>query len=197
MQTERPPARSSPARGVALIATAVIIGLFVLRNGFEDGSADTAEVASEAPAEDAGAGADAGDAGEDAAPEQAEEAPPAEEGGGGGDGGGDGQPQEPPPPRPPEEVTVLVANASGATGAAGTLTDNLAGGGYQTVEATNAPEPSETTVVHFAEGFKREATTVAQSINAPAGGVAPMPAPPPVELQGAQVLILLGLDLTG
>lgn len=199
MQTERPPARSSPARGVALIATAVIIGLFVLRNGFEDRSADTAEVASEAPAEDTDAGADAGDAGGDAAPEQAEEeAPPAEEGDGdGGDDGGDGQAQEPPPPRQPQEVTVLVANASGVDGAAGTLTENLAGGGYQTLEATNAPESSETTQVLFAEGFNREAEIVAQNISAPADGVTPMPAPPPVELQGAQVLVVLGLDLAG
>ena len=34
METERPTARSSPARGVALIATAVVLGLFIVRNGF-------------------------------------------------------------------------------------------------------------------------------------------------------------------
>ncbi len=34
MEAERS-RRTSPARGIALIATAVIIGLFVLRNGFE------------------------------------------------------------------------------------------------------------------------------------------------------------------
>jgi hypothetical protein len=202
MQTERPPARSSPARGVALIATAVILGLFVLRNGFEDSSAeDAASVTTEAPddaAADAGEGDDAANAGGEQAPQQGDQADAGEQGD--GDGGGEqggGEQQQPPSPRPPQEVTVLVANASGVTGAAGSLTDNLAGAGYQTVEATNAPETSETTQVLFAEGFDREAAAVAEQIRAPADGVAPLPGPPPVELQGARVLVLLGLDLAG
>jgi LytR cell envelope-related transcriptional attenuator len=169
METERPTARSNPARGLALIATAVVLGLFIVRNGFDTPtSADDG-----APTTEVGSGTTA---------------PP----------GGDGATTTTtaaPAARPPAEVTVIVANASGVSGAAGELTSTLASQQYQTVPETNAPESVAATQVLFTSGFDADAPGVATAIGAPAESVAPMPDPPPVELGGAQILVLLGPDL--
>jgi hypothetical protein len=170
METERPTARSNPARGVALIATAVILGLFIVRNGFETpSSADDGAPTNEA----AGGGTTA---------------PPA--------GGGETTTTTAAvAARPPAEVSVIVANASGVSGAAGELTATLASAQYQTVPETNAPNSVGATQVLFIEGFDREAAAVATAIGAPAESVAPIPSPPPVDPGGAQILVLLGPDL--
>jgi hypothetical protein len=169
METERPTARSNPARGVALIATAVILGLFIVRNGFDNpSSADDGT----APTEQAGGST----------------APT-------GNGGETTTTTAPPAARQPAEVAVLVANASGVSGAAGGLTATLASQGYQTAPETNAPESVGATQVLFAPGFDAEAAALAGAIQAPPDGVAPMPQPPPVELGPAQILVLLGPDL--
>ena len=159
METERPTARSNPARGVALIATAVVLGLFIVRNGFDTpSSADGGS-----PTTEAGSGTTAPSG--DGATTTTAAAPAA---------------------HPPAEVTVLVANASGVSGAAGEMTATLASQQYQTVPETNAPNSVGATQVLFTSGFDADA---------PAESVAPMPNPPPVELGGAQILVLLGPDL--
>jgi LytR cell envelope-related transcriptional attenuator len=169
--TERPPTGhgrgTSPVRGVVLVAVAVVLGFFVLR-AVDDTGGGPSVSEPEATAADPGAGEDAG--------------PDA---------------TEPPPPttRPPGEVTVLVANASGVTGAAGAQTEMIAGAGYATVGATDAPQPSDTTQVLAAAGYEADAAALATAIGAPAEAVQQMPEPPPVELGGAQVLIILGTDL--
>ena len=177
MEPERPTARSSPARGVALIATAVVLGLFIVRSGFEDNAAADG---GETPTTEV-----AGSGGSTTAP------PP----GGGGDGGA---PTTAPAAaaRPPAEVTVLVANASGVSGAAGELTEAIAAEGYNTVPGTNAPpesDPAATRVLHIA-GFEQEAAALASAIGA-TGGTSAMSEPPPVDLAGAQILVILGTDL--
>jgi hypothetical protein len=170
MDIERP-RRTSPARGVALIATAVIIGLFVLRNGFEtpgDGGDLT-------PAAESTATTAAGTPGSEGTTPATTAAPTA---------------------RPPAEVTVLVANTTGVAGAAGGLSDNLKGQGYVAATPTDAQPALAATQVLFVEGFELEAQAVAAAIRAPAAAVQPMPDPPPVaDLAGAQVLVMLGSDL--
>jgi hypothetical protein len=96
-------------------------------------------------------------------------------------------------------VTVRVANAAGVTGAAGATTEQLTVAGYQAVEPTNAPgeELLETTQVLFVRGFQPEARALAETLGAPDAGVATMPNPPPVDLAGAQILVLLGTDIAG
>ena len=169
METERPTARSNPARGVALIATAVVLGLFIVRNGF-----DTASSADDGtPTTEAASGTTTPAGGEGATTTTA--AGPAA--------------------LSPSEVTVLVANASGVSGAAGELTATLASQQFQTVPETNAPNSVGATQVLFTSGFDADAPAVATAIGAPAESVAPMPNPPPVELGGAQILVLLGPDL--
>lgn len=186
--TERPPSRpargpSNPMRGVILVAVAAVLGFFVLRlmddAGVDqpDGDAATADTS-----DDASSDADAQPDGEESAGDESSDTTAA------------------PEPRPAGEVTVLVANASGVQGAAAAQTDAIGQGGYQVLPADNAPEDRQgldaTQVLHV-EGFGPEARVLAEQIGAPspADAVAPMPDPPPMELSGANLLVLLGTDL--
>ncbi len=169
--TERPPtgpARgTSPVRGVVLVAVAVVLGFFILR-----------------AIDDTGGGPGIGDtesAGE-VETTDGSETPPASD-------------TTAPAPRPPGEVIVLVANASGVQGAAAEQTTTIQGGGYQVLPAGNAENQVETTQVLPIAGFEAEAAALATAIGAPEGAVQPMPDPPPVDLAGANVLVLLGPDL--
>jgi LytR cell envelope-related transcriptional attenuator len=172
MVPERTPARANPARGIALIATAVIVGIFLFRNGWEDsGSAATDGGDEAAPAD--GASGDGGTGTETTASTQA--------------------------PRPPAEVTVRVLNASGVSGAAGQRTEDLAQAGYQMAEAGNAPEgtdPAVTVVLHAA-GYEQEAAGVAEALGAAPTSIAALTDPPQVDTAGAQVVVLLGADRAG
>jgi hypothetical protein len=171
-----PPARAHPARGVALIATAVILGFFVLRNAWDQGVplvAANDETAGEEHQDDSPDETDADVA--------ADDAEPAEDDAG--------------PVRTPEELTVRVANTTGVAGAATSLTEQLAGNGYQTAEPTDAEEPRETTMVLFSEGFDGEAAELAQALADPPTDVEPLPDPPPVDPAGAQLVVMLGDDL--
>jgi hypothetical protein len=180
MQTERPPTegpstRSNPARGVVLLAAAVVLGLFLLR-ALDDSS--TSDDIATATTDTAAANGDATDT-------------TAEDGG--------DTTTTAAPVRQPAEIVVRVANVSGVSGAAGARTEQLAGAGYQTVEATNGPEGQQldATQVLFVDGFEGEARALAEALGAPADGVAAMPAQPPVDPGGAQVVVLLGTDLAG
>lgn len=93
---------------------------------------------------------------------------------------------------PPAEVSVVVANGSGATGVAARNAERLAGSGYTTVATTNAPATT-TSVAYYASGAEADAAAVAQALGITAP-VQPMPTPPPVELDGATVLVVIGTD---
>jgi LytR cell envelope-related transcriptional attenuator len=180
MQTERPPTegpttRSNPARGIVLLAAAVVLGLFLLR-ALED-SAPTDDIATAPTTTAAG-----GEATDTTAPEE----------------GGDTTTTAA-PVRQPAEIVVRVANVSSVDGAASERTEQLAGAGYQTVEATNGPEGQQldATQVLFVDGFEGEARALAEQLGAPAEGVTAMPAQPPVDPGGAQLVVLLGTDLAG
>ncbi|MEJ5254570.1 MAG: LytR C-terminal domain-containing protein [Acidimicrobiales bacterium] len=96
-------------------------------------------------------------------------------------------------PRPPAEVNVLVANASGGSGVAGANKAKLTAAGYTTVETANAP-PQSTSAVYFVSGWQLEAEAVARALGIGASSVSPMPASPPVALNGATVLVIIGSD---
>lgn len=169
MVPERTHSRANPARGVALIATAVIVGFFVLRNGLDQNTPIVSSANTEAPADGA-----------------ATTAPPP----------GSETTASTAPLRPPAEVSVRVLNASGVGGAAGDWSSALAADGYQMIEAGNAPETNrEATAVLFAPGFDREAGMVAQAMGAPADGVAAIGEPPTAEANGANIVVLLGTDI--
>jgi LytR cell envelope-related transcriptional attenuator len=181
MQTERPPTegpstRSNPARGIVLLAAAVVLGLFLLRALEDSESSDdiatapTVTTAEGGETSDSTTAEDGGDTTTTAAPV-----------------------------RQPAEVVVRVANVSGVDGAASARTEQLAGAGYQVVEPTNGPEGQQldATQVLFVDGFEGEARALAEALGAPADGVAAMPAQPPVDPGGARVVVLLGTDLAG
>jgi hypothetical protein len=157
-------------RGVVLVAVAVVIGFFVLRALDDTGAGPAAVDTTDTEGTEATEGDEA--AGSEATTETTGT-----------------------PARPPTEVVVLVANASGVQGAAGAQSETLQAGGYQVLPADNAPDQVETTQVLPAEGYEAEAAVLAALIGAPEGAVQPMPDPPPVDLAGANVLVLLGPDL--
>jgi hypothetical protein len=95
-----------------------------------------------------------------------------------------------------EGATVVVANASGVTGSAGRMSDELAGVGFTMATATNATNRLEQSVVH-ADPANAAAQAVAESVARTMGGLAvePLPSPLPVEggsIGDAGVLVLLG-----
>lgn len=102
--------------------------------------------------------------------------------------------------RPPDEVTVLVANASGITGAAGTAGSTLQAQGYLIAEPDNAPLTT-TTTVYYISGFEAEARAVATALGldpAAEGVVAEVPSPVPTNdasMGAANVLVILGPDV--
>ncbi|HEX2154307.1 MAG TPA: LytR C-terminal domain-containing protein [Acidimicrobiia bacterium] len=90
--------------------------------------------------------------------------------------------------RDPSEVRAIVLNSIGVTGLAGSLSDELAGLGYQVAEADNyTPELSDTMIFH-ADGFALEAVELAEAV--PDATVAPDP-----ELAsswGVDVVVVIG-----
>jgi hypothetical protein len=167
--TERPPTgptRPSPVRGVVLVAVAAVLGFFLLRAIDDSGSGIVVETDT-STSEDAGA----------TTPESSDTTAP--------------------PIRPQSEVIVIVANASGVSGAARTQTDRMTAASYQAVEPSNAPEGMELTNTEIlpSAGFEQEAARLATELGLPPESVKPMTDPPPVDLAGANILVLLGTDL--
>jgi hypothetical protein len=156
MASEDPPARANPARGLALIATVLIVGIFVLRQGFDTSDelaagpvGDVGEEAAED--EDGGETGEADDSDDEATPEEA-------------------PPEEPPEPRAPSEVTVRVANTTSVGGAAGGWSDSIEQNSYLIAEATDAADPERdraATAIVYAEGFEPEARVLAEAIGDP------------------------------
>ncbi len=168
--TERPPTgptRPNPVRGVVLVAVAAVLGFFLLRAIDDSGSGIVIE--SETPSSD----------------EAADTTAPA------------GSDTTAVPIRPQNEVTVIVANASGVQGAAATQTERLTAAGYLTAPAANAPDGMElsTTEILPTAGFEQEAARMATELGLPPESVKPMTDPPPVDLAGANILVLLGTDV--
>ena len=105
-------------------------------------------------------------------------------------------------PRSPDEVTVLVANASGITGAASTAGATLQAAGYLIAEPDNAPLTTATSV-YFITGFEPEARAVATALGldpAAEGVVGEVPSPVPTDdgsMGAANILVVLGPDVAG
>ena len=99
---------------------------------------------------------------------------------------------------------VVVANASGKPGVAGTYTTALAGVGFTMATATNGTGgPLATSTVYYVAGGEAVAASVAQLMSSPEAPVAtaPMPAVVPITgavmPAGATVLVMLGTDKAG
>jgi hypothetical protein len=98
----------------------------------------------------------------------------------------------------PQSVKVLVANGSGVAGLAGRLSSRLHTQGYDTVsQGTNANQAVTTSKVYYTTGFVGEAGVLAQFLKLPPSAAQPMPNPPPVSnLAAANVVVDAGPDLS-
>lgn len=170
---------ANPARGAILVVVAVLIGLFLLRNGL-----DTSEAITSNPGGSGGSGQTT-----DGAPT---------------DGGTEDTTTTTTTlaARPPAEVPTIVLNDSGVGGVAGTYSDVLATAGYQLTNPdganADAAGDAEATVIYFAPGFELEALAVRAAIGAPESVVpVGMPTTPPGPIAGASVVVVIGTDLAG
>jgi flavodoxin len=96
-----------------------------------------------------------------------------------------------------EGATVVVGNSSIVGGAAGRMTDELAGVGFTMGTPTNGTDRLETSIVYYTDDDG--AAEVAESVGTVMGGldVEAMPDPIPTEsgtLDDGQVLVLLGTE---
>ena len=179
MARRRPEPTANPARGAALVVVAVLIGLFLLRNGLDTSEAITTNGGGDGPSADGG---DPSDGTTDEGPDDTTTTTVAL--------------------RPATEVPVIVLNDSGVAGVAGRYSDFLAAAGYPLTnpEGANAEVAGDaaTTLVHFAPGFEAEAAAVAALIGAP-DTVVPtaLPTPPPGPIASASVVVVIGTDIAG
>jgi hypothetical protein len=108
------------------------------------------------------------------------------------------------PARVTEGATVIVANASAASGEAQNMQDALEELGYSVTEAATSDsnaEPLDDSIVHFATGGPA-IQAVAQSVARDLGGIAVQPMPSPIPVEGgsigtATVLVMMGNDIAG
>jgi hypothetical protein len=102
-----------------------------------------------------------------------------------------------PAPRPPAEVGVTVANGARVQGAANRRASELTELGYRIAQATNTTARVEESRVYFTEGYEAEARALAEALE-PSPPVEPMPPELPVaDLGDANVLLVIGTDLSG
>lgn len=157
----------SAARGAALIAVAVIIGV-VLLNAIDDGNSG--------PVGDGGTSTTTSSSSTTTTTLVKGTGPTT-------------PPTTKPPTVPPAQVTVLVLNGSGRDGVASTLTNTLKAKGYQTLPANNADSVRVGTVVDAKAGKTAVCTTLATLV--PGAKVQPTPTPPPTPTD-ADCIVIVG-----
>lgn len=155
------------ARGIALIVAAVLLGV-VLLNQSED--PDPTAVATDGTTTTT----EGDDAGEDTTTSST---------------------TAPNAARNPAQVTVLVANGSRVNGAGARTAEKVKAGNYLAPTPVDAPTVASASVVHYLPGYELDAKAVAALLK-PDLRVTAMPSPAPVpDLKGAQVLVVVAVDL--
>lgn len=96
----------------------------------------------------------------------------------------------------PSKVPVLVANASGVTGAAAAVSAELKPAGWALLPPADASAQVTTSHVYYLVGFKPQADTIASSLQLPATSVGPYTTAAPISSIGtAEVAVVVGPDL--
>ncbi len=188
--TPRTTGFDSNARGLAVLAVAVVVGLLLLLNaasgGGETQDLATTDDTSPTTIDISGIGSDPDD-GDDSGqnttttPDATTTSSTAVTG----------------DTSAPSDVTVLVLNDGGPTGTAGAASTSIGEKGYSMGEAANAANPgnSDTTTIYFAEGFEADAEAVAAVLGKSSDAVEPMPSDtlgPGAD--SADVVVVLGTD---
>ncbi len=159
----------SAARGAALIALAIILGVVLLQN-IDDGNSG--------PVGDGGTSSTTGSP--NSGPTTTTTVAP---------GTASTAPTTKPAAIPPAQVTVLVLNASGREGVASTLTNTLKAKGYKTLPANNLTPVRSGTFVDVKAGKTAPCTAVAALV--PGAKVQPMPTPQPF-VTDADCIVVIG-----
>lgn len=95
----------------------------------------------------------------------------------------------------PATVTVLVANGARIPRLASRITEQLKAQNFLTAEPTDTIEAADTSGVYFTAGYEADAAAIAALLSPPPA-TAPLPDPAPVEdLRGAHVLVVAAADL--
>ncbi|MDA8381027.1 MAG: LytR C-terminal domain-containing protein [Actinomycetota bacterium] len=96
----------------------------------------------------------------------------------------------------PGNVQVLVANGTAVSGAAGRLSTKLGGAGYNVLAPVTATRRVSQSSVYYSSGNKAAAVAVASALGLASSAVASMPANPPVtDTLHAMVLVVMGPKL--
>jgi hypothetical protein len=154
-------------RGAALVAVAVILGSVLLAKGFSSGG---------------GASSSHGGGGGTTTSTTA------------GDGSSSSSSTTTAQPHPVNQVKVYVLNGGGPPGIAGTDTTALNSKGYVTVPVDNSPVKVSASVVYFVPGYDADAPAVATALGFAATAVQALPNPAPFDIQGANIVVILGPD---
>jgi hypothetical protein len=98
--------------------------------------------------------------------------------------------------RAPQDIKVIVANGTTTAGLAARVSNLIHGKGYNTLASTNATVKPPSTIIYFAPSYSADAAALASKLNLPASAVQAMATPPPVaNLNGANILVVIGPDL--
>lgn len=163
------------ARGLALLAVALLLGIVLLNATDADPPGTTVSARGDS---DTSGGSDDDDAdGEGSAASTTQPVAPATTA----------------PARAPKDVKTIVANASSTKGAAGGASDRLKALGFNVLAPANATAVPDS-AVYFTAGFDRDAAAIAAALQLPPTAVKAMPAPPPFDTKDANVAIVLGTN---
>ena len=95
--------------------------------------------------------------------------------------------------RPAAEVTVRVANGARREGVAGAGTEAVKAAGYPTLAPKNGPTLDDS-VVYYVNGYAADAAKVAEVLGLEPTQISPMPADPGVDIDGAHLIAVLGVN---
>ena len=164
------------ARGLVLLAVALLIGIVLLNATDADppGTTVSARGDSDTAADDGESDASGEGEGEEAAATTVPTPTTA-------------------PAKAPKDVKVIVANASDVNGAAGNAKKVLDPLGFNMLAPANATKVAETSV-YFTPGYEADAAAVAAALTLPPEAIKAIPAPPPFDTKGANVAVVIGSD---
>lgn len=187
---DKPPTNAA-AKGVGIIALAVVIGAIFLGMGFssddglfagssnEPGQTDT--TASTAAGNDGGEQGTNNDTGVETGTPNTETGEPI----------ANGDPQA----RPNNEIHYVVLNGSGAGGRAGRVSSQLSALGFVPSDPSNVPGGQvDDSHIYYEEGWQAEAQVIAKALGVTDELLSPLPAPFSFDMGDAHIMVVLGKD---